>query len=58
MIVPTHITACAPTRSMRRPTHMEMKPMTSSATLKPRKTVVMGHPVSATMGFAKTPRQQ
>ena len=57
MIVPTHITARAPTRSMSRPTHVEMNPMTSSATLKPRNTVVNGHPVSATMGLARTPRQ-
>ena len=57
MIVPIDITARAPIRSMSRPTHVEMKPMTSSATLKPRKTVVMVHPVSATIGFARTPRQ-
>ena len=57
MIVPIDITARAPIRSMSRPTHVEMKPMTSSATLKPRKTVVIAHPVSATIGFASTPRQ-
>ena len=57
MIVPTLITARAPARSMSRPTHIEMNPMTSSATLKPRKTVINGHPLSATMGLARTPRQ-
>jgi hypothetical protein len=39
------------------PTHVEMRPMTMSDRLKPRKTVVMVHPVSATIGFASTPRQ-
>ena len=42
MIVPIDITARAPIRSMSRPTHVEMKPITSSATLKPRKTVRQG----------------
>jgi hypothetical protein len=57
MTVPIDITARAPIRSMSRPTQVEMKPMTRRATLKPRKTVAMLHPVSATMGFARTPRQ-
>ena len=57
MIVPIDITARAPIRSMRRPTHVEMKPITSSATVNPRKTVLSAHPVSATIGLARTPRQ-
>ena len=57
MIVPIDMTARAPTRSMSRPIHVEMKPMTRRATLNPRKTVAKVHPVSAAMGFASTPRQ-
>jgi hypothetical protein len=57
MIVPMHITARPPKRSMSRPTRVEMRLMTSSAMLKPRKTVLISHPVSATIGLASTPRQ-
>ena len=57
MIVPIDITARAPIRSMSRPTHVEITPITRSATVKPRKTVLRAHPVSATIGFARTPRQ-
>jgi len=51
------ITARAPERSMSRPTQAEVNPMASKATLKPRKTVVIVHPVSAAIGLASTPRQ-
>jgi hypothetical protein len=57
MSVPLVITTRAPCRSMRRPTHGEMQPITRSATLKPSKTVGIAHPVSATIGVARTPRQ-
>jgi hypothetical protein len=57
MTVPTDITQRAPMRSISRPTQVEMKPMTRSAMLKPRNTVLTAHPVSATIGLARTPRQ-
>ena len=57
MTVPIDITARAPARSMSRPTHVEMKPIVRSATVKPRNTVLEVQPVSATIGFARTPRQ-
>jgi hypothetical protein len=57
MIVPMVITSRAPNRSMSRPTHVEIEPITSSAMVNPRKTVLRVQPVSATMGLARTPRQ-
>ena len=57
MTVPIDITARAPIRSISRPTQVEIRPITTSATLKPRKIVLMAHPVSLAIGFARTPRQ-
>ena len=56
-MVPIDITARAPIRSIRRPTQVEISPIVTRATLKPRKIVLMVHPVSAAIGLASTPRQ-
>ena len=44
-------------RSINRPTEVEIRPIVTSATLKPRKIVLMLQPVSVAIGFASTPRQ-
>ena len=56
-MVPIDMTERAPIRSISRPTEVEIRPIVTSATLKPRKIVLIAHPVSAAIGFASTPRQ-
>jgi hypothetical protein len=46
-----------PWRSIARPTALEIKPIASSATVKPRKTKPRLQPVSRLIGPARTPRQ-
>ena len=55
--VPTDMTMRPPMRSIRRPTDVEITPIVTSATLKPRKIVLVAQPVSAAIGLASTPRQ-
>src|SRR5262249_10412106 len=56
-MVPSVIIARAPRRAVARPTAVDTTPLTSSATVKPRKTRPRLQPVSWLIGPASTPRQ-